>query len=296
MDAYRCPQNVFGDGEEKIVYDSPSFPLYFREGKISSFYERKALPHYHADFEYIKINSGELGYEVNGKRYLLKKGEGLFVNAMALHYGYGIGEEECDFLCLIFPSYLLANCPEIEERLLAPYLEKESAILLKEGSEALNVFDRLWKEKKSTQDPLAYSALLFILWQKTIPLFSKGMVAAPSASLGLVKTALAYLKDHYSEQISSSSFSKALSVSPSFLTKLFRNYLHDSPMDYLSNYRLRLAKTKLLQSDEQIKNIADEVGYGSANFFTRSFKKKYGLSPKAYRLAKGGEETKELAL
>jgi mannose-6-phosphate isomerase-like protein (cupin superfamily) len=148
MDAYRCPQNVFGDGEEKIVYDSPSFPLYFREGKISSFYERKALPHYHADFEYIKINSGELGYEVNGKRYLLKKGEGLFVNAMALHYGYGIGEEECDFLCLIFPSYLLANCPEIEERLLAPYLEKESALFLPKDSKALALLDRYGRRKK----------------------------------------------------------------------------------------------------------------------------------------------------
>ena len=128
MDAYRCPQNVFGDGEEKIVYDSPSFPLYFREGKISSFYERKALPHYHADFEYIKINSGKLGYSVDGKHFLLRSGEGIFVNEKALHYGYGIKEEECDFLCLLFPSYLLASCPEVEERYLTPYLAKESAL------------------------------------------------------------------------------------------------------------------------------------------------------------------------
>jgi AraC-like DNA-binding protein len=266
----------------------PVSPLYFHEGRISSFHERKALPHYHGDFEYIQINSGELGYEVNGKRYLLKAGEGIFINAMALHYGYGIGQEECDFLCLVFPSYLLANCPEVEERFLRPYLKQESALFLKKDSDVFQVLDRLWEEKQARQDPLAYDALLFALWQKTIPLFQAGEEAAPSSTLRLVKSALAYLKAHASEKISLPSFAEALAVSPSSLTKLFRNYLHDSPMDYLANYRLRLASEALLQGDESIKSIADEAGYASANFFARSFKKKYGLSPKAYRNAHSG--------
>ena len=296
MDAYRCPQNVFGDGEEKIVYDSPSFPLYFREGKISSFYERKALPHYHADFEYIKINSGELGYSVDGKHFLLRSGEGIFVNEKALHYGYGIKEEECDFLCLLFPSYLLASCPEVEERYLTPYLAKESALFLPKDSKALALLDQLWEEKEGAGDPLRLNALLYELWGATIPLFSSEVARLPSPSVRFLKASLAYLQSHYSERISLPSFAKALSVSPSFLTKLFRNYLHDSPMDYLTTYRLHLASLKLISSDESIKSLADEVGYASANFFARSFKKKYGLSPKAYRLAKGGEETKELAL
>lgn len=286
MNMFLCPKELFADGEEKITYDSPTFPLYFRRGQISNFLHRRALPHFHADFEYIRILTGELGYEVNGKRYVLKKGEGIFINSKALHYGYGIDEKECDFLCLIFPGYLLSSCPEIEEKFLFPYLVRDSALFLKNDSEAIKIIDQLWKEKNGEQNPLSYSSLIFSLWEMTIPLFSAKGTTPSNSSLTLVKNALAYLRIHYSETISLPGFAKALAVSPSLLTKLFRNYLHDSPMNYLSGYRLRIASERLVESDDSIKSLSDQVGYSSANFFARSFKKKFGVSPKEYRKIK----------
>ncbi|MCI2068920.1 MAG: helix-turn-helix domain-containing protein [Bacilli bacterium] len=282
MDGFLCPANQYADGEEKIIYDSPSFPIYFHEGRISFFLNRKAFPHYHKDFEYIKILQGELGYEVNGKKFLLKEGEGIFINVNAIHYGFGIGLEDCDFLCLLFPSLLLANCPEVDDKFVAPYLNKESAILFKKDSLAMKTMDQLWEEKNRGGNPLIYSSLLFRLWQETLTYFSKDP-ASSSSSLTILKNAVSYLRTHYMENISLSSFSQALAVSTSYLTKLFRNYLHYGPMEYLANYRLDLASEKLKESGESIKTIAFEVGYESANFFTRAFKKKYGIAPKAYR-------------
>src|SRR5574344_2491126 len=284
MNEITCPESLYSDSEEKIHYDSPFFPLYLREELISAFRHERAEAHFHKDLEYILIKKGRLGYEVNGQSYVLEEGEGIFVNSMALHFGYAIEHAECDLLCLLFPPYLLANCPAVEENMLTPYLHKESALLLKKDSPVLRELEALFQERNTpSPDPLLYSALLFRLWGKTLPLFSKEEAGRQSNSLTLVKMALAYVKAHYSEDLSLSSFASALSISSSLLTKLFRNYLHDSPMDYVSSYRLSLAAERLKTSDESVKTIALSSGFRSANFFARSFKKKYGVSPKSYR-------------
>ena len=265
------------------------------EGLISLFHDRRAEAHFHEDLEYILVKKGRLGFEVNGERFLLREGEGIFVNSRALHFGYGIAGEECVFLCLLFPSYLLGNCPSVEEDEVRPYLRRDDALFLEKGSGVLEIVLRLWKEKETpSPNLLTYSSLLFALWAKTIPLFKEEKVERLSPSLALVKAALTFIKCHYQEDIVLTSFAQALAVSPSLLTKLFRHYIHDSPMDYLSSYRLSLAQKRLLSGDENVKTIALSSGYRSANFFARSFKKKYGLSPTAYR--KGGltKETKPL--
>lgn len=79
------------------------------------------------------------------------------------------------------------------------------------------------------------------------------------------------------------SLSLECKVSVSTLSKLFQRYLKISPINYIIDRRLEYAKQLIKVSNMQLKEIAERCGYNSESFLSRSFKKKFGMSPAAYR-------------
>lgn len=55
---------------------------------------------------------------------------------------------------------------------------------------------------------------------------------------------------------------------------------------YLRNYRMEQARDLLAQSQMNVAQIADRVGYGNPEAFSTAFRRKFGVSPKAYQLGK----------
>ena len=62
-------------------------------------------------------------------------------------------------------------------------------------------------------------------------------------------------------------------------------------MQYLENIRLRKARELLESTSLSISDIARTAGYNDSNYFARSFKKVYGVSPRDYR---NREERREI--
>jgi AraC-like DNA-binding protein len=55
------------------------------------------------------------------------------------------------------------------------------------------------------------------------------------------------------------------------------------PIRYLTIWRLQTAKLSLRETRKTIAQLAHEVGYGSAEAFSRAFKREFGLSPARWR-------------
>lgn len=72
-------------------------------------------------------------------------------------------------------------------------------------------------------------------------------------------------------------------VSRSALVARFARYLSDSPMAYLTGWRLRMAAQALTSSPKGIADIAGAVGYESEAAFNRAFKRAFGVPPARYR-------------
>ena len=68
----------------------------------------------------------------------------------------------------------------------------------------------------------------------------------------------------------------------SFATR-FREVMGETPMNYLSDWRMTLAKEMLKMSDIPVKEIAHKTGYQSEAAFNRVFKDKIRLTPLKYR-------------
>ncbi len=72
-------------------------------------------------------------------------------------------------------------------------------------------------------------------------------------------------------------------VSPSYLSRLFKENLGISPKGFVRDVRLELAKTLLETSFKRVKEICYEVGFSDQRNFARDFKKKYTHSPTEYQ-------------
>ena len=67
------------------------------------------------------------------------------------------------------------------------------------------------------------------------------------------------------------------------MAKRFKEKKNSTVMQYLETIRMNRAKELLEDSGLSVTEIAQEVGYGDPNYFTRSFKKNCAKTPKQYR-------------
>lgn len=97
---------------------------------------------------------------------------------------------------------------------------------------------------------------------------------------------LKYLEQHYQEDLSLSSVAERFSLSPGYFSTIFKKKAGHNFVHYLTGVRIREAKWLLLETQMTISEVALAMGYSSASFFIRSFKKTEGISPSEYRKGK----------
>ncbi len=99
----------------------------------------------------------------------------------------------------------------------------------------------------------------------------------------VVERAKAYIAAHFSRELSLEEMAKELGISPYYLSKLFKESEGVNYIDYLTGLRIKYAKEQLSKTDNSIKEICHESGYGDPNYFSRIFKKWTGVTPTEYR-------------
>lgn len=92
-----------------------------------------------------------------------------------------------------------------------------------------------------------------------------------------------YLQNNYMYDVSLDSMGDILHISPSYLSSNFKKCFGVGFLDYLTELRVQAAKELLADPLRSSAEVASLVGYESASYFTRAFKKKTGQTPTEYR-------------
>jgi len=98
-----------------------------------------------------------------------------------------------------------------------------------------------------------------------------------------VSRALALIHRNPDEEWTLESLARAVGVSRTALADHFVRCTGAAPMQYLSQWRLRLAADSLRHTDRAIKVIAEVAGFGSVAAFTRAFKREFDVAPAKWR-------------
>lgn len=95
-----------------------------------------------------------------------------------------------------------------------------------------------------------------------------------------------YIQANYHKNITLNDISKNLYISKYYMIKKFKQQVKLTPMRFLTEYRLKIARTLLINMENSIEYVANSVGFKDANYFTKVFKKKFNITPREYRYTK----------
>ena len=124
---------------------------------------------------------------------------------------------------------------------------------------------------------LCFGQLLLILSTKAT---GDQSTAAPS----LLMQTIDYIHAHFQQPLSLEGLSEQLHVSKSYLARLFRQHTRMTVTNYINNIKPDYAAQMLRFSSKSIREISEYIGYQDAAYFSRIFRKRFGMSPLKFRL------------
>lgn len=104
-----------------------------------------------------------------------------------------------------------------------------------------------------------------------------------------IQVVVDYLTPHLNESFTIQSLSEMAQVSQTSFRRLFKAHTGKSPSDYIRELRMTSAARMLLTSDREIAEIGYQVGFSDANYFSRTFRQVFGVSPLQYRRISRGQ-------
>jgi AraC-like DNA-binding protein len=138
------------------------------------------------------------------------------------------------------------------------------------------------------------SELLFVetlrRYINTLPTDQVGWLAgARDAEIG---HALALLHKDPAQQWTVASLARQSGLSRTVLADRFTHFLNESPIAYLTKWRMKLGAEFLQSTEDSVAEIAASVGYGSEAAFNRAFKREFSSPPAQFRRKRKTTQTR----
>lgn len=128
-------------------------------------------------------------------------------------------------------------------------------------------------------------------WEETIirlieigdTLFKNKVGMTNQHSRSLVTRIKKYIDENLSEDLSLTRLGELVSLNPFYLSRLYKQLTGEGLSDTIMTARLAEAKRLLKDTNDKVQDIATKVGFESAAYFNRFFKKSTEYTPQAYR-------------
>lgn len=102
-------------------------------------------------------------------------------------------------------------------------------------------------------------------------------------NLQVIQKSVEYMRENYNEKLTIDDISQAVYLSPCYLSKIFKNELGCTIMEFLTKVRIDEAKKLLRNPRYNVMQVACEIGFDDPSYFTKVFKKIEGVTPSHYR-------------
>lgn len=98
-----------------------------------------------------------------------------------------------------------------------------------------------------------------------------------------IQKAVTFINDNLSEDLSIRSISQNINVSKSVLYKRFHACFNCTVSEYINSKRVEKSIEFLKKTDLSVEEISQKVGFASASYYSKIFKKEKGVSPLRYK-------------
>lgn len=236
-------------------------------------------PGVHDYFLMHTVLSGHGSFSLNGNRYICGEGDTFLIFPGALFQYIAAEREPWHYAWAAFYGH---RCEPLLQRLgLTP---ERPVARGADPRKSLTMYRRLRRALRA-EDPvladLESEGLLRLLLHELALADRPHRPQTPPAlsnAKRIVAQAMRWLELQYDRPISIEQLSSSLGYHRTHLSKMFKETVGLSPMQYLMQLRLERGKS-LLASSLTVEQIASSVGFSDPLHFSKQFRKKYGLSP-----------------
>ncbi|MBQ8606142.1 MAG: helix-turn-helix transcriptional regulator [Clostridia bacterium] len=214
--------------------------------------------------------SGCVRYSFAEKSVDLHAGEMIFV-PKGVKYDYAaMTDQPCEYITLRFDA-----------RLSGERWSKHPFDGFSLSDEYINKLSELWKLGGRTEHYKCYSIFYeLVSYLENL----ESLSYADKQKTNMIAPAITYMKKHiYDSELRVETLIKLCGISGVYFNKLFCKVYGVSPQKYISERRLSHAKTMIDTGDfGKISEVAAAAGFDDPLYFSRAFKKRYGVSPAKY--------------
>jgi len=224
---------------------------------------------------------------VNGKESHLRAGHLLIIPRNCKHTYWAADDEPWSTYWMHFrgehSSYYVDRIPHVAEPVPFDHSSRDEAVrLFRDCLETL--------ENGYTLPTLIYAAqsarhILSLLLFRNPALPMKQKTERSRLNCDAV---IEYMHSRLHEPVQLQEFADHAGLSVSHFSEIFRDQVHQSPLSYFTQLKIRAACRLLDLSNKPVKVVAMETGYSDQYYFSRVFKKVMGISPDKYRAIKKG--------
>lgn len=286
-----------GRQKEKIIYRNELLHYGLYMPSEDGYFYGDIPWHWHDEFEFGTLLGGSMLYKTNRGEYILKEGDGIFINSGVLHYLHPLEPlQKVKLQTQFFDKSFLAGAsgslfdmkymtPVQEQKELDAvplYQEKprDRQVLewLKEGSKLSlegerffefrlrSVFSRVWEQ--------VYG------WAEER---KKGAASYNALEDERIKQMLSFMQENYQEKLTVETVAACIPISERECYRLFQKSLGVSPAAFLLSFRLQKAQEMLMNTRKSILEIALETGFGTSSYFGKMFRQYHHMTPRQYR-------------
>ena len=248
--------------------------------------------HWHEELEINYVVSGEVELSITDNTYVLKEGEACFVNSNVISkYVY---PKESHMMTHFFHSVFLSGHYKsiFETKYVEPIIQnkKVKVVIIKgETKEQKELLEKI-RELGSLQnlENVEFQTRnkiteIWLLLMEVIKNRQEEQSQVPSIARERLFSMMQFIHQNYADKITLEDIANSATISSRECLRCFNLCLRETPIEYLTNYRINMAKELLKHSNKSVTDIALDVGFSNAAYFTKVFKQVRQITPKEYR-------------
>ncbi len=284
--------NTDREGRELTRHGTTLFPAACYHDNVS---EAEVPWHWHDELEAMVVESGAARVTVNGDETVVHRGEGLFINAGALHGIRPKGDDICRLCAVVFHPRLVGGSVDsiIWQKYPEPLLADPCRAFVRLagaqwGRDASGAILDAWRAGAAESEGFEFtvrerlSALVFLL-AKHCPSVKNRPSDKALRDGQRIKAMLQYIQEHYRRELTLASIAQSAAVSENECLRCFRSMMGCTPIQYVKQVRIRRAAELLKTTELKISDIGAECGFQEMSYFARSFRELKGCTPREFR-------------
>ncbi len=277
---------------EKIEGMSIEYPYCLHQRNLTDI----VIPwHWHEELELGYIESGASRIRTVNGEYIVHQGDGFFINSqvMDLKENAAPGSYTLEINNIFHPVFLSGHFKSrFETKYLDPLIKnrKIEVHLIRPGHRTSDrLLTNLRKLKELQEQPDAEFATRNLLSESWLLLLEDiqgqqpGDTAVKTESQDRLRSMIAYIHGHYQEKLTLAQIAGCAAVSEREALRCFRRHLQQTPVAYLTGFRLNQAKKLLAETELSVTEISFRCGFSDSAYMGKVFRKAFELTPQGYR-------------